>query len=74
MTHPRTVTQPLNYAAADAARAQQEVDALKTEADKAAEEARKKAKKAGGRANTILTSPLGASDSGAAVVKTLLGS
>lgn len=60
--------------AADTARAAQEVDALKTEADKAADVARKKAQKASGRAATILTSPLGVSDSGNAVAKTLLGS
>jgi len=46
---------------------------IETEADKAAEEVKKRARKAGGRAATILTSPLGVVSPVQPVVKTLLG-
>lgn len=46
-----------------------------TEADKAAEEVRKRARKAGaGRQSTILTSPLGTTGPASVTTKTLLGS
>ena len=47
---------------------------MQTEADKAAEEVKKKARKAGsGRQSTILTSPLGVVSPAPVQVKTLLG-
>lgn len=60
--------------AADQARAAAASEALQTEAQKAADATRQKAKQASGRSNTILTSPSGVIDAGAALPRTLLGS
>lgn len=61
------ITPPLSAAAASAD--------TQTEADKAAEELRKRARRAGaGRQSTILTSPLGTTGPAQTVQKTLLGS
>jgi hypothetical protein len=47
---------------------------IATEADKAAEEVKSKARKASGRSSTILTSPLGVVGAAPVATKTLLGS
>lgn len=53
--------------------AAQQAPDLQTEADKAADETRKRAARALGRAQTILTSPLGVIGSAPVARKTLLG-
>lgn len=65
---------PVYQQAAPAAAAQSQAE-MQTEADKAAEEVKKKARKAGsGRAATIATSPLGVVSPVQSTVKALLGS